>query len=216
VPSPVSATGPAVLDLDVELDRQVQTLLDKDYPALAGLDTAAFRAYVDPLHAVLADLPAPSGDNLPFVLVVRDVLVPTVPAVEAFEVRGKNGWTDMAEELPSYRPIEGVEVPEAPAYLLADVSTGPETLNVRPEDALPVILAAGRTPLTVDEGVAVVTQFPQVFAERNAFQALASRTGNRRVPSLWVSKGAPRLGWCWAGNPHTWFGAGSASARLSA
>jgi len=134
--------------------------------------------------------------------------------VARIDVRGKQGWTDMHDELGGYRPIGGVDVPDSPVYLLADVSTGPETLDVRPNDALPMIEAAGRTPLTVDEGVALATQFPELFAERNAFQALGSRTDNKRVPSFWVSKGAPRLGWCWAGNPHSWLGAGSAAARI--
>ena len=149
----------------------------------------------------------------PALLVVSAGLVPTVAAVQAWSVRGRQGWTDMADELGGFRPIEGVAVPAAPVYLLLDVSTGPETLNVRPEDALPTILAAGRTPLTVDEGVALVTQLPDVFVTRNAFQALGSRDGSRRVPSFWMSKGAPRLGWCWAGNPHTWLGAASARER---
>ena len=130
-------------------------------------------------------------------------------------VNGKTGWTDMADEIDGYRPIEGVEVPEASVYLLTDVSTGPETLNVRPADALPMIRAAGRTPLTVDEGVALVTQLPTSLTELNAFQAVGSRTGNKRIPSFWMSKGAPRLGWCWEGNPHTWLGSASAAARMA-
>lgn len=200
--------------LAAELDRQISTLVDHGYPELAGLDLAAFCAYVDPLHDLLDGLPAPTGSNFPFVLVVTAALVPTVAAVERIDVRGKQGWTDMHDELGGYRPIGGVDVPDSPVYLLADVSTGPETLDVRPNDALPMIEAAGRTPLTVDEGVALATQFPELFAERNAFQALGSRTDNKRVPSFWVSKGAPRLGWCWAGNPHSWLGAGSAAARI--
>jgi hypothetical protein len=196
-----------------ELDRQTQTLLDRGYPELAGLDAAAFRAYVDPLHDLVGDLPPPTGDGYPFVLVVTAALVATVAAVERFDVKGKAGWTDMHDELADYRPIDGVDVPDAPVYLLADVSTGPETLGVRPNDALPMIQERGRTPLTIDEGVALVTQLPDVFARHNAFQALASRTDNKRIPSFWVSKGAPRLGWCWAGNPHTWLGSASAALR---
>ena len=196
-----------------ELDRQTQTLLDRGYPRLAGLDDLAFRAYVDPLHDLLHALPVPAADHYPFVVVVTAALVPTVPAVERFDVRGKAGWTDMHDELAGFRPIEGVDVPEAAVYLLADVSTGSETLGVRPNDALPMIREAHRTPLTIDEGVALVTQFPDVFARRNAFQAVGSRTDNKRIPSFWVSKGAPRLGWCWAGNPHTWLGSASAALR---
>jgi hypothetical protein len=202
------------VDRAAELDRQVSTLVDRGYPGLAGLDLPGFCAYVDPLHDLLDGLPASSGDNYPFVVVVTADLVPTVPAVERVDVRGKAGWTDMQDEIGSYRPIDGVDVPDSPVYLLADVSTGPETLDVRPIDALPMVTAAGRTPLTVDEGVALVTQFPELLTERNAFQALGSRADNKRVPSFWLSKGAPRLGWCWAGNPHSWLGAGSAAARI--
>jgi hypothetical protein len=119
----------------------------------------------------------------------------------------------MGAELPGFTPIEDVEVPADPVYLLLDVDTGRDTLDVRPDDALPKIRAAGRTPLTIDEGVALVTQFPEIFTTHNAFQALGSRAQNKRVPSFWFSKGAPRLGWCWAGNPHTWLGAASAAAR---
>ena len=81
---------------------------------------------------------------------------------------------------------------------------------------MPAIHAAGRTPLTVDEGVALVTQLPSSLTELNAFQAVGSRAANKRIPSFWMSKGAPRLGWCWEGNPHSWLGSGSAAARLAA
>ena len=89
-----------------------------------------------------------------------------------------------------------------------------ETLGVTPADALPQVRARGRTPLTIDEGVALVTQDPDVFESRNAFQALGSRAPNKRIPSFWISKGAPRLGWCWLNNPHSWLGSASAEARL--
>ena len=198
-----------------ELDRQIRT-----YLPFAG-DT--LQAYVDPLHDLLDDVPdrvpdhvsAGGGGCYAFVLVATSALLPTLDEVSRFSVRGTDGWTDMHDELPTYRDL--VDVP-GPVYLLTDVGTGPETLNFRPDAALPMVRAAGRTPLTLDEGVAVVRQFPSVFRDHNAFQALATRSPvapyTKRVPSFWVSKGAPRLGWCWAGNPHTWLGAASAAARL--
>jgi hypothetical protein len=203
-------------DLADLLDRQLDTLNTLGYPALAGLDDAAFAAHVDKLRPLLEDVRAADDAALPFLLVVRSTLVPTVAAVERFEVKGKAGWTDMQDEIDSYLPIEGVDVPDAPVYLLTDVSTGPESLGVTPADALPAIRAAGRTPLTVDEGVALVTQLPTSLTELNAFQAVGSRAANKRIPSFWMSKGAPRLGWCWEGNPHSWLGSASAAARLAA
>ena len=195
-----------------EFDRQLQNLLDKGYPDLAGTNVTEFTALVEPLRE-LVDGQAPAGDGVSFLIVVARSLVGTVGAVEQFDVGGKRGWTEMADEIDGYQPIDEVDVPAVPAYLLVDVTTGKETLNVRPNDALPTITAAGRTPLTIDEGVALVTQCPDVFTARNAFQALGSRNASKRIPSFWMSKGAPRLGWCWAGNPHTWLGAASAAVR---
>lgn len=209
-----------------ELHRQVQTLHHLGYPALAGITDGDLDEMVAPLYDRLPDAgePEPPGaasgaadrSRIPVLLVVAGKVVPTIEAVARWSVRGKAGWTDMADELDGFQPIEGVDVPPEPAYLLLDVDTGADTLNVRPDDALPMVRAAGRTPLTIDEGVALVTHFPDVFTTRNAFQALGSRAGNKRVPSFWVSKGAPRLGWCWAGNPHTWLGAASAAERRGA
>ena len=210
-----SAATSTPTELDRELDRQLSTLLAAGYPALAGLGEHPFTGHVEALRPLLARVDAGREAALPFLVVVRHVMVPTVAAVERLEVQGRSGWTDMADEIDGYRPIEGVEVPDAPVYLLADVSTGPETLNVRPADALPMIRAAGRTPLTVDEGVALVTHLPTSLTDLNAFQTVGSRTGNKRIPSFWISKGAPRLGWCWEGNPHTWLGSASAATRLS-
>jgi hypothetical protein len=212
---PSASSASDAVSLAEELDRQIRTLVDRGYCDLAGLDLERFCAYVDPLHELLDGLPEPTPGHYPFVVVVTAGLVPTVAAVERLDVRGKSGWTDMQDEIDAYRPIDGIDVPDGPAYLLADVSTGPETLNVPPNDALTMIRDAGRTPLTVDEGVALATHFPELFHERNAFQAVGSRAGNKRVPSFWISKGAPRLGWCWAGNPHSWLGSASAAARVA-
>jgi hypothetical protein len=202
-------------DLDVAvpaLDRQVDRLVELGYPDLAGLSEKAFRALAEPLRRLV-----PGSDGpVPFLLVVRSSLVPTVAAVERWTVAGKAGWTDMGDELTGFRPTVEVDVPDADVYLLTGVSTGPDTLGVTPADALPRIKALGRTPLTIDEGVALVTHHPEVFEQHNAFQALGSRADNKRIPSFWVSKGAPRLGWCWLNNPHSWLGSASAEGRLAA
>ncbi len=73
-----------------------------------------------------------------------------------------------------------------------------------------------RSPLTIDEGVAIVTQFPEFLMKNNCFSLLASRhTGNQRVPAIWINANKnPNLGWCWDGNPHTWLGSASCSNRL--
>jgi Family of unknown function (DUF5701) len=67
--------------------------------------------------------------------------------------------------------------------------------------------------LTVAEGVALLIQFPEFLQPNNCFSLLASRCGDKRVPALWLSEGRPKLGWCWAGNPHTWLGSASCGKR---
>ncbi len=106
-------------------------------------------------------------------------------------------------------------VPDASLYLLTAVDSGAEYLNVTPDLALPGIIAQQRSPLTVAEGIAVVTQFPAILRERNCFSLLGSRCGDRRVTAVWVSRKRPKLGWCWAGNPHTWLGSASCGGRLA-
>ncbi|GAA3754239.1 hypothetical protein GCM10022402_36140 [Salinactinospora qingdaonensis] len=70
-----------------------------------------------------------------------------------------------------------------------------------------------RTPLTIGEGIAFITHYPDSLRKNNCFSLVGSRCGDRRVPALWISKGAPKLGWCWAGNPHTWLGSASCAGR---
>jgi hypothetical protein len=108
-----------------------------------------------------------------------------------------------------------VELPGAPAYVLTDVDLGAESRNVRPEDALADILAAGRSPLTIDEGIALILQQPEAIATNWGFSMAGARRGDQRVPAFWISDGAPKLGWCWDRNPHTWLGTASCASRVA-
>jgi hypothetical protein len=188
-----------------ELRRQADTL--------AGLGHEVPSHAIEPLEDAARGLEAEKA-RIPFVLVVRGIAADR--AMPRVRLGGKQGFTTMeAGDLVRFEPIESVAVPEAAAYLLTDVDTGRASLNVTPDDALETIAAEGRSPLTLEEGIALVMQFPEVLRTHNAFSLLGSRCGDRRVTAIWLSKGAPRLGWCWAGNPHTWLGSASCAARVA-
>ncbi len=204
--------------LEDEFQRQIETLLDIDFPSLTGLSTDQFVSMLSPLEKRLDDIPAPSHDqSLPFVIVIKAALVPTETVIQSIvDGQGKRGVVNMTPLGPDdFAPRPGTELPPSSAYLLADIDIGAESLGVRPKDALVVMEARQRLPLTIDEGVAVLTHHPDVLRTHNAYQLLASRRADKRIPSIWTSYGQPRLGWCWDGNPHTWMGSASAAARLS-
>lgn len=209
-------TGEA--QLAIEFERQVANMRRLGYPQIAGISDDAFAKLLVSLRARLAGLPAGIAESgIPFVLVVDRSLVPPEKSMPLVEQDGRRGVVDMNPTEPrAFGPIETVEVPEGAAYLATDIDTGRETPNVTPDDALPLITAKGRSPLTIEEGIAVVTHHPGVLRLLNAFSLLGSRRGDKRVPALWTSKGSPRLGWCWAGNPHAWLGSASCASRLGA
>lgn len=206
-------------------ERQVHRLVELGYPRLCGLDESAFRELLSPLADPVAGVP--EQDDVPFVVVVtRELVRPedTVPLLRLVDGRtpGVVDRNHAPGDLATYQPLPelGLDVLDGghppKAYLLTGIQRGEEFCNVRPEDALPVIRSRGRTPLTIDEGVAVVTHAPHLLEKNKCFMLSGSRRNDRRVPAMWISQGAPKLGWCWDGNPHTWLGVASAGGRRAA
>jgi hypothetical protein len=216
-------TVPATVPATDELDRQIDLLTALGYAELAGITREEFRARLAPLRATaagLADLDEPTDETVPLVLVVTRQLVAPAARMPLTHLAGTDrpGVVDRnytEADLATYQPIEGVVLPAPAAYLLLDVHRGSEFSGVRPEDALPTILGRGRTPLTIDEGISLVTAHPQVLASNRCFMLSGSRRGDRRVPAMWISRFAPKLGWCWDGNPHSWLGVASAGSRVA-
>lgn len=201
-----------------EFNRQVARLLDKEYPRLAGITVATFLNYVRPLEQALPQVAVSDPNRIPLLIVVKSELVAPEVAMPLVEAKGAHGSVNMVPVQPrDFHPIAGLAIPSAKIYLLTDVDTGRETLNVRPEDALRMIIQQGRYPLTLEEGVAMALHFPQTLTDKkkyNCFQMTGSRrAGDQRIPSIWVSYGKPRLGWCWDRNLHTWLGSASCGAR---
>jgi hypothetical protein len=195
-----------------EFDRQLATLLRRGHPAAAGLSRGDFRQRLEPLRAVAVGL---GHDD--FVLVVGGGLLPAPSAIGLVRRRGRPAASMLsAPELADFAPIDEVALPGPDAYLVTAVQTGADHRGVTPDTALARILAAGRSPLTIEEGIALVTQFPEAVFKNGGFSLAGSRCGDKRVCALWISNGAPKLGWCWAGNPHSWLGTASCDERLGA
>ncbi|WP_061962678.1 DUF5701 family protein [Demequina aurantiaca] len=226
MPTAATSTADSLQQLDptAELNRQVDAYVAMGYPELAGVDEAAFRALFEPLAQPLADAVAAgldlavSDSRVPFVAVVTDAVMSPEPRVPLLRAgRGKKeGILDRnygENGLAPYRAMDGLDVPDAPVYLLLDVERGDEFKNVKPMNATPVIAERGRTVLTIAEGLSFNAAFPDKLIKNHCFMLAGSHEGNRRVPAIWISAGAPKLGWCFQGVEHTWLGIASAAGR---
>lgn len=241
-PAMSPSTTLPVLDAAAELARQVDVLVERGYPELLGTEPEAFVAALAPLCEVARSLeitqrgaeeppgtekrsvalPVGSGvstpeDYVPFVLVVAGAL-PLDEAAARMRLGTRAARLMLAPaEIGTFRPLDDLEIPDAAgpvsAYLLTDIDTGSEFCAITPETALTTIRSRGRTPLTIAEGIALVTQRPDMLRKNKCFSLSGSRCGDQRVPAIWISEKAPKLGWCWDRNPHTWLGSASAGGR---
>lgn len=123
----------------------------------------------------------------------------------------------------------GIEPPHSPLYLVGGLERGDDLSNWTPEEALTAITARDRSPLLLTEGLHWVLQQPEILERGRCFMTIGSRLTkpdgkpDSRTPALWISNGtgrdgtqrknAPKLGWCWWGNRHTWLGIASAAHR---
>jgi Family of unknown function (DUF5701) len=206
--------------LQKEFDRQLETLAQKDYPTLLGMTERKFKNELEPLKAKLSEVSTIKVDleqgKLFFVIVVQSELLKVDETMTRLDFHGKPGIVSMNPLKPEdFRTINKITLPSGLAYLLTDIDRGKAFLNVIPETVLKTILQENRSPLTINEGIAVLTHYPEFLKKNNCFSLLASRHTDQRVPALWISEKRPKLGWCWDRNPHTWLGSASCGARVS-
>lgn len=204
-----------------EFKRQIGILLQKGYPKLANISLNDFSQLLEPLRSKVETLPPFAIDNekgrISFVIVFKNSLIPAEKAMSQIVHNKKEGVVKLYPHDPTdFTSTDDVVIPEGMAYLLIDVDRGKETINIPPNEALKKIKKANRSPLTIDEGIAILTQFPDFLMKNNCFSLLASRhKGDQRVPAIWINANKnPNLGWCWDGNPHTWLGSASCKSRI--
>lgn len=202
-----------------EFDRQLQQLT-ATLPDVLGVDGQRFADTLAPLRAETAALAPWSAQvrGAPFVVIPDLTEVDLGELVPLLTLTGSDrpGVLDRnhgPEGLSPYRPLPSLGVPASGPYLLVDVERGDEFCGVRPGDAVEVIGRRGRTPLSIAEGIVLHLIRPDLLEKNRCYMLAGSRRGDRRVPALWISGRAPKLGWCWEGNPHSWLGTASAAER---
>ncbi|MFF5218553.1 DUF5701 family protein [Micromonospora sp. NPDC000442] len=202
----------------MSLTDQLHRLLDAGLADITGSSPAE-------LAACVAALP----DEPQSVLAVHPELATARQLAPLLRRHDKPGFVvDDMVDLEQFVPIDGIALPDRPLYLVRDPDRGDDMRNWSPNEALPAILERGRTPLTINEGISWLLQEPKVLEPSHCFMTIGSRkrtghTLDARTPAIWISSGtgrdgtarrrAPKIGWCWAGNRHTWLGFASACHR---
>ncbi len=200
---------------------QAERLIALGVPALAGLTADDVRGAA-----------AAAGAREGALLVVHPSLAPASRLAPLVEREGRRAFVvvDMTD-VDAFAPIEQATPPAGPVYLVEAVDRGDELANRSPDEALPELTAHGRTPLTLAEGLHWLLQQPAALERNRCFMTIGSRLRkpdgrlDTRTPALWLSngtgrdgkenRGAPKVGWCWAGNRHTWLGFASATGRTA-
>lgn len=178
------------------------------------------------LRAAVAQWGSTRTDAL---LAIRPDLAPPSALAPLLRRGDKSGFVveDMAD-VDRFAPT-GVKLTGEALYLVEGLDRGDGFENASPAEALAELTAHGRTPLLLSEGIHWVLQQPEALERNHCFMTIGSRltkaTGklDSRTPALWISGGtgrdgkerkdAPKLGWCWWNNRHTWLGIASAAGR---
>jgi hypothetical protein len=182
--------------------------------------------------AELCDAAAAAGPGDGALLVLHPDLAPASRLAGLVEREGRRGFVvvDMTD-VDAFAAIDQVTVPDGPVHLVAAPDRGDEMANWSPDEALPAITGRGRSPLTLTEGLHWLLQQPAALERNRCFMTIGSRMRkpdgrlDARTPALWLSngtgrdgrerRGAPKVGWCWAGNRHTWLGFASTRGRTA-
>ena len=193
-----------------EASRQLDRIVALGYADVADMSEDAFRALAQPLIAALehSDL----GSDI--LLIPTRELVSPESLIARTSINRMAGSTTMPpRDIASFLPQDGFTPPEGPFYLVVEPHTGTCYINREPDVARKLIDSDERLPLTLEEGLAIATQHPEWLLEKNGFNLLGSRSADGRVPSIWMSQNAPRLGAVWPNSRHTWLGNAYCMAR---
>ncbi|MEU2393750.1 DUF5701 family protein [Streptomyces sp. NPDC007369] len=217
---PQTVPGDAVTPLP-SLAAQAERLIELGVHELARMSAAELRAFADG-----ADGDGDGGDVL---LAVHPERAPASALAPLLRHGGKPGFTvvDMPD-VDRFAP-HGIELPDTPLYLVTGPDRGDRMANWSPEEALPALTKEDRSPLVLTEGIHWLLQQPAVLERNRCFMTIGSRlrkangTLDARTPAIWISNGtgrdgreqrnAPKVGWCWWNNRHTWLGFASATGR---
>ncbi|MFT3944440.1 MAG: DUF5701 family protein [Ancrocorticia sp.] len=219
----------------IDADRRSESNPAKDNPAASNLVGTDSDTCTDSTSSPISHSASSSGSNA--LLVPSSITCSFTELMELVEHQGKKGFvvedfTDSADFIAVSGPeSQPANLPDGEWYTLMDPCRGDEFSNASPAEALAIISGNERISLTITEGIFWLLQQPEVLERNHCFMTIGSRKPkaksgfDSRTPALWISNGtgrdgserrnAPKLGWCWWNNRHTWLGIAHAEGRMT-
>lgn len=143
--------------LNAIFGNQTNKLICCGYPEALGLTEDAFRESLKELRSQLiriADIEIPDT-HLPFIIVITDE---KIPLMKRLEIVNFQQWMEEPETGCQPNELKSlVEPPRSNYYIAVDVEIGEKTKIQYPEMGGITVTVHKRSPLTIDEGVALLT-----------------------------------------------------------
>jgi len=192
-------------------EAQSARLLKQGYPRALKIDEQQFKQKLEALWIELTskiiDFQFEHKGTIPLLIVVGQK---ALPCPEQIELLG--GHTNLEfEKIETTKPID------SPFYLTLDVEDGTKTIAKSPEESLRRFEKEGRSALTLEESIALLTHYPSVLKNHYLISAASLYLKeNEREPLLWLldDDDKPELHYAWFDIAHGHYGTASSATRF--
>lgn len=174
-------------------NRQVSTLKNKYYLQISDMREDEFLFHIKKLKQKVRGIRSSENGHIPFLIVIPKHVV----SIQSQLIRIKVGsrscppLSRMMIDFNSFKNAEGIITPDVP-YLIFDIDDGASMLGVSSDNYKEILGKQNRQALTVEEGIALVTHYPEVLQD-HAIDMLGSSHVEADIPVLWLNDGWPYL-----------------------
>ena len=146
--------------------QQIKTITERRFHEATGLSESDFiNRHIMPLKQLLVNNDKDTTideSRIPILVVVPHTIVPLSYQLEMIRESINDVQLEHLIKPEWFENAKGVSTPDRP-YILLDVETGYAMKNTPPKKCVQRFRDAGRFALTVDEGIALISHFPEVL-----------------------------------------------------
>jgi len=147
-------------------NEQVDKIIENKFHIIANLGQDDFIAlYIDPLWQLLENLQIEGdvqGNRIPLLLIVPHDIVSLSYQLECVRKSLNQRQLEYIIKPEWFKNAPGVSTPGEP-YLILGVETGEARTNITPAKCVEKFIQEDRYALTIDEGLALITHYPEVL-----------------------------------------------------